>query len=322
MTPSYWIKSNLRFDLLRRSKFADLISQASKVVLDKENEIQLALTCILAGGHLLVEDVPGVGKTTLVQTLGKLTGLETRRIQFTVDLLPADILGSQIFHPQKHSFDFHPGPLFAQLVLTDELNRASPRTQSALLQAMEEGEVSIDGKTHSLPRPFHVIATQNPHQQLGTFPLPESQLDRFLMSLELNYASKKTEIEIFQSEDSRQKLAQLPCLLTAEEILSIQRDVSQVKVSQNVAQYISDLLDHSRKNSSGGLPLSTRAGLALARAAKAQAYLEERDHVQPEDIQTVLTSVLGHRLGGNHGLRQGREWALALKNETSLRVTS
>lgn len=305
-----------------KPKFKELIDKASTVVLDKESEIQLALTCILAGGHLLVEDVPGVGKTTLVQTLGKLTGLETRRIQFTVDLLPADILGSQVFHPLHHTFEFHPGPLFAQLVLTDELNRASPRTQSALLQAMEESEVSVDGKTHSLPQPFHVIATQNPHQQMGTFPLPESQLDRFLMSLELHYASKKTEIEIFKSEDSRQKMNALKPIFTPEEIVKIQKEVLGVKVSQNVAQYISDLLDRSRKSGATGLPLSTRAGLALSRAAKAWAFMDERDHVRPEDLQAVMASVFGHRLGGNHGLRQGRDWALALQNETPLRLTS
>ncbi|NCN42214.1 AAA domain-containing protein, partial [bacterium] len=210
--------------------FDQVVQSASEVVLDKGPELKSALTCILAGGHLLIEDVPGVGKTTLVQTLGKLLGLETRRIQFTVDLLPADILGSQIFHPEQRSFEFHKGPIFSELVMTDELNRASPRTQSALLQAMEEGQVSIDGQTWTLPEPFHVIATQNPHQQMGTFPLPESQLDRFLMSLELSYASTSTEIHLFQNLDPRTKMKELKPLLSAEEILKVQGEVMKCRV--------------------------------------------------------------------------------------------
>lgn len=299
-----------------KEKLDQIVSKASEIVLDKEQELKLAITCILAGGHLLIEDVPGVGKTTLVQTLGKLTGLDTRRIQFTIDLLPADIIGTQVFNPQNQKFEFHQGPLFAQLVMTDELNRASPRTQSALLQAMEEGQVSVDGVTHTLPHPFFVIATQNPHQQLGTFALPESQLDRFLMSLELDYASRKTEIDLFQKKDPRQKMEELTALTTADEILKAQALISDITVSPKVAEYVGNLLEESRKPQFDGLPLSTRAGLSLVRASKAWAFGEGRNFVRPEDVQSVMVAVLGHRLGGSHGLRKGREWAVSLKNQT------
>lgn len=301
-------------------KFQALISEASKIVLDKEAEIRLAVTCLLAGGHLLIEDLPGVGKTTLVQVLGRLIGLKTRRVQFTIDLLPADVIGGQVYHPQEHKFHFHPGPLFSQLVMADELNRASPRTQSALLQAMEEGEVSVDGINHVLPKPFYVIATQNPHQQTGTFPLPESQLDRFLMSLELHHAQKETEIKIFQGEDPRQQMQKLQALFTEQEVEKLIKEVEKVKISTTVAQYIGDLLEKSRKPGFEGNPLSTRAGLALSRAAKAWAVMDGRDYVRPEDVQSVLVPVLGHRLGGNHGIKRGREWAYQLQKSTAVPV--
>ncbi|MEZ0391163.1 MAG: AAA family ATPase [Pseudobdellovibrionaceae bacterium] len=289
---------------------------ASEVVLGKDLEIRQALTCILAGGHLLIEDAPGVGKTTLVKTLSKLLGLESHRIQFTVDLLPSDILGSPIFDPRDQKFHFHPGPLFAPLILADELNRASPRTQSALLQAMEEGEVSIDGVLYPLPQPFLVIATQNPHQQMGTFPLPESQLDRFLMSLELNYADSKTEIRIFSEVDPQQKLKDLKPMLNAGNLLEIQNEVRKVKVGEKVATYVSGLLTGSRSSKAQWQPLSTRAGLALIRAAQAHAYLEDRAFTRPDDVQAVLIPVLGHRLGGFHGIRQGRGFASSLQAST------
>lgn len=295
----------------------EIISQTSNVVLDKQPEIRLALACMLARGHLLIEDVPGVGKTTMVQALGRLSGLETKRIQFTIDLLPADILGGQIYRSKEDKFEFHQGPIFCQLLLADELNRASPRTQGALLQAMEENQVSVDGQTYDLPHPFLVIATQNPHQQMGTFPLPESQLDRFLMSLELNYASKMTEIEIFKQADRKNLLDGLKSLLSAADFISLQKKVDQVLVSDKVALYVSDLLDRSRRpKHDDALPLSTRAGLALIRMAKAWAFLDNRNYLQAEDIQAVLVPVLGHRMGGNHGLRKGRQWALALQKDT------
>jgi MoxR-like ATPase len=299
-------------------KFHKLIEEASLVILDKEQEIRLAVTCLLAGGHLLIEDLPGVGKTTLVQTLGKLLGLKTKRIQFTIDLLPADILGGQIFNPQEQKFIFHPGPLFSQIVMADELNRASPRTQGALLQAMEESEVSIDGITWPLPRPFFLIATQNPHQQSGTFPLPESQLDRFLMSLELHHASKKTESQIFQGEDPKQKLAQIKPLFTENEIFEALGIIENIKLSPTVAEYIAELLMRSRQPGFEGLALSTRAGMALVRSAKAWAFMEGRNYVRPEDIQAILVPALGHRLGGNLGLKKGRQLALALQQNTPI----
>lgn len=298
----------------------ELIQSASQVVLDKTSEIKLSVTCLLAGGHLLIEDVPGVGKTTLVQTLAKLSGLETHRIQFTVDLLPADILGGQIYNSRDHKFEFHPGPLFTEMVLADELNRASPRTQGALLQAMEENQVSLDGKNWPLPDPFFVIATQNPHQQMGTFPLPESQLDRFLMSLELNYASRETEIEIFKTTDARDKIGHLKTLLSKAQFNEFKSQVSQVTVSHLMAQYVSDLLLKSRATMTESLPLSTRAGLSLVRAAKAWAFIDGRNFLKPEDIQAVGVAVLGHRLGGTHGLRKGREWAQSLLQETSVPI--
>lgn len=298
------------------TKFHHLIDEAGKVVLDKEGEIRLAVTCLLAGGHLLIEDLPGVGKTTLVQVLGKLTGLKTRRIQFTIDLLPADVLGGQVFNPQEQKFVFHPGPLFAQMVMADELNRASPRTQSALLQAMEEGEVSVDGTTWPLPKPFYVIATQNPHQQMGTFPLPESQLDRFLMSLELHHASRETEVRLLQGEDPRSLLTKLATLFSEDEIEKSVKAVQLVKVAPVVAAYVADLLERSRKAGFEGAPLSTRAGMSLIRAAKAWAFLDGRDYTRPDDVQKVLIPVLGHRLGGNHGIRKGREWAKDLQSST------
>lgn len=299
-----------------RDLVSKLIESASQVVLGKEEEIRQAAVCLLAGGHLLIEDVPGVGKTTLVKTLGKLLGLESHRIQFTVDLLPSDILGSPIFDPKEQKFQFHAGPLFAQLILADELNRASPRTQSALLQAMEEGEVSIDGVLHSLPQPFLVIATQNPHQQSGTFPLPESQLDRFLMSLELNYANPEIEVQIFSQADPQQKLKSLQPLISGQELLKIQSEVRNVKVSEKVASYVASLLGQSRNSKAQWLPLSTRAGLALIRAGQAYAYMDNRDFARPEDIQSVMIQVLGHRLGGFHGIRQGRSFASSLKAST------
>ena len=247
-----------------------------------------------------------------------LVRLRSNRIQFTIDLLPADILGGHIYNPKDQEFHFYPGPLFAELILADELNRASPRTQSALLQAMEEGQISLDGKTWGLAKPFFVIATQNPHHNLGTFPLPESQLDRFMFSLELNFASKKTEIQIFQGKNPREKISNLEPLLSAGELNKIQEHVDLVHVSQNVAEYVSLLLENSRQSGFPGQPASTRAGIALVKSAKAWAYLEQRDYLKPEDIKSVLQPALGHRLGGTHGLRQGREWASILEKQTAV----
>lgn len=299
--------------------FKKLIDIAGTIVLDREAEIKLAVVCLLAGGHLLIEDSPGVGKTTLVKTLGKLLGLETKRVQFTVDLLPSDILGGHIFNPQTQKFVFYPGPIFSQMFVADELNRTSPRTQSALLQAMEESYVSIEGQDMELPSPFFVIATQNPQTQSGTFALPESQLDRFLMSLELPYSSKETEERLFRFQEPKNKINSLQALLSKEDLLGAQQAVEKVKVSEAVAGYVSALLEASRSNIiDRALPLSTRAGIALVRAARAWAYLEGRDYLRPEDIQVVAISVLGHRLGGSHGVKQGRQWAQELLQKTAV----
>ncbi len=294
----------------------NIIEQTSTVFLDKRDAIKLSVVCLLADGHLLIEDVPGVGKTTLVQTLGQLLALKTHRIQFTIDLLPADILGGNIYNPKSQDFNFYPGPLFAQLVLADELNRASPRTQSALLQAMEEMAVSIDGFTHTLLRPFFVIATQNPHHNIGTFPLPESQLDRFLMSLELHYPSPETEQKIFQMNSSRERMEKLQPVLTGEELIKLQNEIKLIKVSDVVASYVSQFLENSRKENVPGESLSTRCGLSLIRAAKAWAYIEGRDYIKAEDVQKVFIPVTGHRLGGKAGVAQGRLWSKTILEMT------
>ena len=299
-----------------QKKVSELLRQTSTIFLDKEEAVKLSTVCLLAGGHLLIEDVPGVGKTTLVQTLGQLLGLKTNRIQFTIDLLPGDILGGHIYSPKDHEFHFHQGPLFAELILADELNRASPRTQSALLQAMEERQVSLDGKNWNLPLPFFVIATQNPHQNLGTFPLPESQLDRFLLSLELNFPSKTTEIEILKNKNPREKIPSLKPILSAPELVELQGMVETIHVSDSIAEYVGQLLDNSRKADFPGEAASTRAGISLVKAAKAWAFMDNRDYLVPEDVKNVLIPVLGHRLGGTHGLRQGREWVRSLDKQT------
>lgn len=304
-----------------RNKVKLLQNDLSTIILDKAHEIRLVLCCILADGHLLIEDVPGVGKTTLVQSLARLLGLQYSRIQFTVDLLPADIVGNSIYDPDKKQFEFHPGPLFSQLVLADELNRANPKSQSALLQAMEEGEVSIDRQTHLLKRPFHLIATQNPHIQLGTFPLPESQLDRFLMCLELKSASSQTEMKLFQGLDPRKKSSELKAQLTPEELVAIQDEVSQVAIKDLLAKYIVNILNHARKKvDSRFASISTRAGMDLSRATRAWAWLDGRNAAIPEDVQAVLIYCLGHRLGANEGIRNGMAMAEQLLREVQVPI--
>lgn len=303
-----------------REQFLQLIETASSIVLDKHEAIKMATACLLAKGHILIEDVPGVGKTTLVQTLGSLLGLETHRVQFTVDLLPSDLIGVEIYNAQKNAFDFKAGPLFAPLIMADELNRASPRTQSALLQAMEESAVTIEGKAVPLPEPFLVIATQNPHQQSSTFPLPESQLDRFLMSLELHYASRATEKQLIQGEDPREKIQSLKPLFKTQDLISAQKHVQKIHISAAVADYITALLEKSRTEMPEALPLSTRAGLALARASRAWAFLEGRTHVEPSDVQKIAVPVMAHRLGGKLGVSQGTQWAGHLVQKTPVPV--
>lgn len=273
-----------------------ILAAARQVILGKDEAIKLALTCLLARGHLLIEDVPGVGKTTLAHTLACLLGLGFQRLQFTADLLPADILGASVYHPAEGSFRFHPGPVFHHLLLADEVNRANPRAQSALLEAMEEGQVSIDGTTHALPQPFFVIATQNPREQVGTFPLPESQLDRFLMRIHLGYPIAAAERLLLKGEERRSLLSRVQPLLNAEALRQHQAAARQVHVAEVVLDYLLGWLDLSRRLPELAEGLSPRAGLGLLHAAQAWAYVHGRKAVIPEDLQTLATPVLGHRL--------------------------
>jgi MoxR-like ATPase len=272
-----------------------LVSQVSQIIVGKEDAIRLAISCVLARGHLLIEDLPGVGKTTLSHALANSLGLDFRRIQFTSDLLPADILGNSIFDREKQRFIFHAGPLFSQVVLIDEINRATPKTQSALLEAMEEAHVTIDGVTHSLPSPFFVIATQNPQHQIGTFPLPESQLDRFLMRIELGVPDRAAERKLLLGLDRREMLTGLKAVVDGATLAEIQARVRQVHASPKLLDYLQDLLEASRRRHRTGL--SPRAGLALLHAAQAWALMQGREMVLPEDVQAVGKSVMAHRLG-------------------------
>jgi len=277
-----------------------LIQSAGQVVLGKEQQIRLSLCCLLSGGHLLIEDIPGVGKTTLAHTLAKLMGLHYQRIQFTSDLLPADIIGSTIYNPEKHEFSFHQGAVFNQMILADEINRATPKAQSALLEAMEEQQVTVEGHTYPLPRPFFVIATQNPSHQLGTFPLPESQLDRFLMRIELGYPNHDAERELLSGTNRHELITTLTTQLPAEELLVLQNEVKNIYVSSALLDYIQALISFTRESGEYQVGLSPRAGLALLSAAKSWAYMQQRKEVLPEDVQAVLASVAGHRLGAGH----------------------
>jgi len=273
-----------------------ILQSINSIILGKERTVKLALSCLLAKGHLLIEDVPGVGKTTLAHTIANVLGLDFQRLQFTSDMLPADILGVSIFERETNQFSFHKGPIFSQLLLADEVNRATPRTQSALLEAMEERQVSIEGETYTLPSPFFVIATQNPSNQIGTFPLPESQLDRFLMKIEIGYPDAQAEKELLLGNDRRQMLQQLQAVSSTEKLLEIQTAVKNIHVSSAIIDYVQQLLAHSRDSGIFHFGLSPRAGLGLLRAAQAWALIEQREHVLPEDIQAVLPSIVNHRL--------------------------
>ncbi len=271
-------------------------SAAGRVILDKDREIALTLCCLIADGHLLIEDVPGVGKTTLVKTLARLMNLETSRIQFTNDMLPADIIGSSIFDEEKKAFLFHRGPIFSQMVLADELNRATPKTQSACLQAMEERRVTVDGVTHILPSPFFLIATQNPRQQVGTFALPESQLDRFLMRVELGYPSRQAEKALLLGQSRLSMVEDLAPVFSPTDLPEIQLAAKQIHVSDNIVSYIQDLVAKTRENVAMGRGLSPRGALCLVHASQAWALLQRRSMVLPEDVQAVALSVMSHRL--------------------------
>ncbi len=273
-----------------------ILNTLNSIILGKTIPTKLALACILAKGHLLIQDLPGVGKTTLAHTLANTLGLAFQRIQFTSDMLPADILGVSIFERETNHFNFHKGPIFSQLLLVDEVNRATPRTQSALLEAMEEHQVSIEGKTYRLPEPFFVIATQNPSNQIGTFPLPESQLDRFLMRIEIGYPNAEAERELLLGQDRRQIMQQLQAVIATDQLIEIQTIVQNIHVSPAIVDYIQQLLAHSRSSDLFHFGLSPRAGLGLLRAAKAWALIEHREQVLPEDVQAVFPSVVSHRL--------------------------
>ena len=274
----------------------DTIDSAGEIVLGKERAIRLALACITAHGHLLIEDVPGVGKTLLAQALARLLNLQFQRVQFTSDLLPADILGASVYERDSGAFRFHPGPIFAQLVLADEVNRATPKTQSALLEAMEEYQVTQDGETRPLPAPFFVIATQNPVRQVGTFPLPESQLDRFLMRIDIGYPDPKAERTLLKGRDRREHLNDLTPCLTPEDLIRTQDLASEVHVSDALVAYVQAIVSYTRNAPHFELGLSPRAGIAMLRASQAWAFMTGRAHVVPEDVQAVLPGVVSHRL--------------------------
>jgi MoxR-like ATPase len=286
----------------------DALQQINRVILGKDHAVRLALSCMLARGHLLIEDLPGVGKTILAHTLARVLGLEFRRIQFTSDLLPADIIGVSIYDQDDKTFRFTPGPVFTSVVLADEINRATPKTQSALLEAMEERQITADGVTHRLPEPFFVIATQNPRHQIGTFPLPESQLDRFHMRLRLGPLDRRAERTLLRSGDRRVLLQELDPVLDAARLLALQARAGEVRVGDALLDYVQDLLQAIRALTDGS-GVSPRAGLALVRGAQAWALLAGRDMVVPDDVQAVLAAVVGHRLAGSD--EEGPEAAAA-----------
>ncbi len=285
--------------------------QVGQIVVGKDQQVRLAFTCLLAGGHLLIEDVPGVGKTTLAHALALSLGLKFNRVQFTSDLLPADVAGISVYEREKNGFVFHPGPIFTQVLLADEINRATPKTQSGLLEAMEERQVTFDGVTRDLPEPFFVIATQNPAHQVGTFPLPESQLDRFLMCLSLGYPDPAAERALLLGEDRRAMLRTLQAATSPAELMEAQAALRRIHASNALVDYVQALAQASRQGTLFAEGLSPRATLALLQAGRAWAALEGRDHVLPEDIQAVLVPVCAHRL---RPLRSAQGMALASRD--------
>ncbi|MCF8179260.1 MAG: MoxR family ATPase [Sulfuritalea sp.] len=281
---------------MRLPELEAILADINRIILGKERPIRLSLACLLARGHLLIEDLPGVGKTTLAHVLARVLGLDFQRIQFTSDMLPADILGISIFDRESGTFHFHPGPIFTQVVLADEINRATPKAQSALLEAMEERQVTAEGKTRALPQPFFVIATQNPTHQVGTFPLPESQLDRFLLKIELGYPDPAAERELLAGADRQQLVAGLSARITPSNLIELQNRTRAVHASTALIDYVQALAAHTRTSPNWQAGLSPRACLALLAVARAWALLDGRDHVLPEDVQSVLPGVVSHRL--------------------------
>ncbi len=274
-----------------------------RIILGKNEQISLALACLLARGHLLIEDLPGLGKTMLAQSLARTLGLSFKRIQFTSDMLPADIIGVSVFRQDSGKFEFQPGPVFSQLILADEVNRATPKAQSALLEAMEEYQVSVDGDTRPLPDPFFVVATQNPGDQIGTFPLPESQLDRFLMRVAIGYPDESSEREIIVGEDRRQMIDEIEAVTGPETLIELQQSVRKQHVSDALVDYVQALVRHTRESADIEIGLSPRGAQALVAAARARSFIENHSGVYPDDIQAVFTSVAGHRLKPAGGTR-------------------
>ncbi|MGH1470008.1 MAG: AAA family ATPase [Cellvibrionaceae bacterium] len=279
-----------------------ITQEVGTVLLGKDTQIKLALSCLLAKGHLLIEDLPGMGKTTLAHALANVLGLSYQRVQFTSDMLPADILGFSIFDRESNQFNFHSGPIFTQVLLADEINRTSPKTQSALLEAMEEKQVTIEGETRPLPTPFFVIATQNPSTQSGTFPLPESQLDRFLMRIELGYPDEKSERELLMGANPRAKIDNMSPIVDLAQFSTLQSQVDSVTASDALVNYLQRLVRHTRTSNDFHVGLSPRGALSLLKSAKAWALLEGRTHVIPEDVQAVAVSVIAHRVRDEGGL--------------------
>jgi MoxR-like ATPase len=303
--------TNLRTAVAGPSDPAGLVQPVldalNRIIVGKPRELRLGVACLLARGHLLIEDLPGVGKTTLAHALAKVMDLRYQRVQFTSDLLPADVIGVSIYRREAGRFEFHKGPLFSQLLLADEINRATPKAQSALLEAMEERQVTADGTTYALPVPFFVVATRNPAQQIGTFPLPESQLDRFLMQITLGYPGPAEERELLANGDRRELVDKLPALLSLEALLNLQQAVVKVHLSEAVLDYVQALVAHTRESGEFLAGLSPRGAIALVRAAQAWALMSGHEGVYPEDVQAVLPSVVAHRLAP----AQGREPDLA-----------
>ena len=294
------------------TKLSVALDQINDIILGKEQQLKLAFTCLIAKGHLLIEDLPGMGKTTLSHALANVLGLSYNRVQFTSDLLPSDVLGVTIFNRDENNFEFHKGPIFSQVVLADEINRASPKTQSALLEAMEEYQVTIEGTSHSLPSPFFVIATQNPMSQAGTYPLPESQLDRFLMRLTLGYPPAEAERELLKGNNRRSMATQLNAVLSPKELLALQSLVSKVTVSDALLDYVQRLVAFSRESNDIAVGLSPRGSLSLLRSAQAWALIEGRSYVTPDDIQAVLAAVVDHRVVASGAVSQYKTSALML----------
>jgi MoxR-like ATPase len=291
----------------RLNRLKEAVNTVNQIIMGKEQQVKLAFSCLLARGHLLIEDLPGVGKTTLAHALASVIGVRYQRIQFTSDLLPADILGVSIYRRDQEKFEFHPGPIFAELVLADEINRATPKSQSALLEAMAEGQVTIEGETHILPKPFFVIATQNPLDLVGTFPLPDSQLDRFLLSISLGFPEPEVERELLTARDRFQVLADTQAIISPDDVLQLNKDCQKVHVSEALLDYVQALLAETRNSRWFETGLSPRAGIAMLHCCKAFAFLEGRDFAIPEDVKAIFPGLARHRMSVPHGMETSVE---------------